>query len=137
MSASGSDIFFITSTALVGQDTDLLGDVYDARVGGAFPAPAVEPSCSDVCQGPASGQPSFPSAASSVFSGGQNLSPPPISVAPSTSHQSKPLTRAQQLAKALKACKGKPKRKRVLCESQAKKKYAGAAKTRKSGRRGK
>jgi hypothetical protein len=45
MSSSGSDIFFATATALVGQDTDLLKDVYDARVGGGFPAPPAEPSC--------------------------------------------------------------------------------------------
>jgi hypothetical protein len=135
MSASGSDIFFLTSTALVGQDTDALRDVYDARVGGGFPAPAAEPSCSDVCQGAPSAPPSFPSAASSLFSGGRNLSPPLISVASSVSNKPKALTRAQQLAKALKACKGKPKRKRVLCESQAKKKYGGTVKTKKSGRR--
>jgi hypothetical protein len=36
----------------------------------------------------------------------------------------KPLTRAQKLAKALKACrKDHKKRKRLACEKQAKKKY--------------
>jgi hypothetical protein len=137
MSATGSDIFFVTGTALVRQDTDVLRDVYDARVGGGFPAPTAEPSCSDVCQGAPSALPSFSSAASSLFSGGRNLSPPLISVASSVTNKPKPLTRAQQLAKALKACKGKPKRKRALCESQARKKYATKAKTKKSARRGK
>jgi hypothetical protein len=140
MSASGADIFFTTGTALVGQDTDVLGDLYDARVGGGFPAPPAEPSCSaDTCQGPPSGVPSFPSATSSLFTGGQNLSPPLISVATSMNTKPRPLTRAQLLAKALKACKGKPKRKRALCQSQARKKYASKAKAKakaKSRRRG-
>ena len=46
MSATGSDIFFQTRTPLVGQDTDTLGDIYDARIDGGFPAPSPEPSCS-------------------------------------------------------------------------------------------
>ena len=40
MSATGSDIFFFTRTSLVGQDRDVLRDLYDARIGGGFPAPA-------------------------------------------------------------------------------------------------
>jgi hypothetical protein len=38
--------------------------------------------------------------------------------------KSKPLTRAQKLAKALKACKKKPKKKRASCQAQARKRYA-------------
>lgn len=52
MSANGSDIFFFTSTKLVGQDEDELQDLYDARVDGGFPAPTSEPSCAgEECQG--------------------------------------------------------------------------------------
>jgi hypothetical protein len=40
MSATGSDVFFQTRAQLAGQDTDNLGDIYDARVNGGFPAPA-------------------------------------------------------------------------------------------------
>jgi hypothetical protein len=47
MSASGSDIFFTTHTRLVGQDTDELGDLYDARVGGGFPRPPAAFSCAE------------------------------------------------------------------------------------------
>ena len=76
MSATGSDIFFSTPTRLVGQDTDALRDFYDARVGGGFPAPAAEPSCSgEACQNEKSLLPSFGSAASSLFTAGGNLSP--------------------------------------------------------------
>ena len=60
MSATGSDIFFFARTSLVGQDRDVLRDLYDARIGGGFPAPPAEPSCSgDECQGRASEPPSF------------------------------------------------------------------------------
>ncbi len=46
----------------------------------------------------------------------------------------KPLTRAQELATALKACKKEPKRERASCESQARKRYGTKAK-KASGRR--
>jgi hypothetical protein len=129
MSASGSDIFFFTFTSLVGQDTDPLRDMYDARVDGGFKAPVAEPSCSgEACQGTSSTKPSsFGSATSSLFIAGGNLSPVSGSLAFRTSTP-KPLTRAQHLAKALKACKGKPRKGRVACESLARKKYGAKVK---------
>jgi hypothetical protein len=123
MSASGTNIFFSTHVPLVKQDTDVLGDVYDARIGGGFPAPT-EPTCSgEACQGSPSLQPSFGAAASSTSPAAGNLVPPSITVAPLTQPKPKELTRAQKLAKALKACKGKPRKKRAVCESQARKRY--------------
>jgi hypothetical protein len=93
------------------------------------------------------GSPSEPGAtASSVASAGGNLTAPlGGSLAFQVSAPAvKPLTRAQQLAKALKSCKAKKaKKQRVACESQAKKKYApkpkakGKAKAKKSDRGGK
>jgi hypothetical protein len=140
MSATGSDIFFLSRAQLVGQDTDGLVDVYDARSGGGFPAPSPEPSCSgEACQGSPSPPPSFGPAASSLSAPGSNLppgtivggGPPP----PPKKPASKPLTRAQQLAKALKACKGKSRKKRAACEAQARRRYGskGKAKSRKRG----
>ena len=74
MSASGSDIFFSTHVPLVPQDTDLLRDVYDARIDGGFPAPPAEPPCSgEGCQGEKSKLPSFPEPISSVAHPGGNL----------------------------------------------------------------
>jgi hypothetical protein len=51
---------------------------------------------------------------------------------------SKPMTRAQKLAKALKECKKKKnKKKRAACRAQAKKKYGPITKAKKTNRRGK
>ncbi len=44
----------------------------------------------------------------------------------------KPLTRAQNLAKALKACRRKPKKPRVGCEAQARKRYGPSKKSQKA-----
>jgi hypothetical protein len=126
MSATGSDIFFSTRTRLVGQDTDTLRDVYDARVGGGFPAPS-EPACSpEACQGEPGKRTSFEPAASANFAPGGNLTPPANSVPPTNAPapKAKTLTAAQQLAAALKACKAKRPSKRRSCESQARKRYA-------------
>jgi hypothetical protein len=135
MSASGSDIFFSTQASLVGQDTDVLKDIYDARVDGGFPAPVAPPSClGEACQGISSGLPSFGSATSSGFPASGNLTPPAISVATFRQSKPKPLTRSQQLARALRACKGKPKKKRAACKSQARKKYGSKAKAKKTAK---
>ncbi|HYI99616.1 MAG TPA: NHL repeat-containing protein [Thermoleophilaceae bacterium] len=52
-SADGRDVFFSTSSSLVGQDTGRI-DIYDARVGGGFAPPAAGPADCDgeACQGP-------------------------------------------------------------------------------------
>jgi hypothetical protein len=124
ISSSGSDIFFETGTRLVGQDTDVQTDIYDARVGGGFPAPA-QPSCSgDACQGSPSPLPSFGPSASSLFPAGGNPAPPAPPPPPHEEKKKPKLTPAQELAKALAACKHKPKNKRAACESQARRRYA-------------
>jgi hypothetical protein len=126
MSATGSDVFFQTRAQLVGQDTDSLGDIYDARVGGGFPAPSPESSCSgEACQGGASSSPAFGASGTSSFTAGGNVTPGSTSFPTPTESKPKLLTRAQKLAKALKQCKkDKSKKKRLACQKQAKKKYA-------------
>jgi hypothetical protein len=134
ISTSGSDVIFTTLTALVGQDTDVLRDVYDARVNGGFRRPVPEPSCSgEACQREQSLVPSFPLAASSVSPASGNLSAGGGSVAPAVHPTPKSLTRAQTLGRALKACKARPRKKRAACEAQAKRKYG--AKTNNTGRK--
>jgi hypothetical protein len=64
--ASGDDVLFTTADQLVGQDTDTNVDVYDARIGGGFPAPAPPPACAgEGCQGPLSAAPTLLSPAAS------------------------------------------------------------------------
>jgi NHL repeat len=58
-SPSGSDVFFATFSRLVPEDDDSALAVYDARIGGGFPAapPPVPPCQGDGCQGAASSLP--------------------------------------------------------------------------------
>jgi hypothetical protein len=125
MSASGSDIVFATSSKLVGQDTDNLQDIYDARINGGFPAPTPEPSCSgEACQGSASGPPAFGSSGTSSYTAGGNLTPGSTSFPAPEEPKPKALTQAQKLTKALKQCeKDKSKKKRTSCQKEARKKY--------------
>jgi hypothetical protein len=72
----GSDVLFQTSDSLVPQDTDGGAvDVYDARVGGGFPAPAgPTPPCEDSgCHGGGTPTPFFPTPSSQSFSGPGNV----------------------------------------------------------------
>ncbi len=75
---SGRDIFFTSTEGIVPQDTDGLASLYDARIDGGFPAPAIPAGgCrGDSCQGP----PSVPSllgeSGSATFSGLGNPQPP-------------------------------------------------------------
>jgi hypothetical protein len=49
-SSTGADVFFGTLSRLVSTDGDNLFDVYDARVGGGFPAQLTPSSCTTGCQ---------------------------------------------------------------------------------------
>jgi hypothetical protein len=126
------DVIFEANQPMVGQDLNAgTTDIYDARIGGGFPAPTVP---SNETETP---NPVGPTVA--AFTG--NLAPPNVRLAalpPDTSHpgsalRPKPLTRAQKLAKALKACKkDKSKSKRTKCEKEARKKYGTKSKAKKS-----
>ncbi len=133
---SGSDVFFVTSAQLVPSDKDTNFDVYDARVCTSS-SPCVKSetstvvSCesSEACKGPSTSGPAYGTPATAVPSGSGNL-PPQGGVLPTKALKSVPkLTRAQKLAKALKACrKLRNKKKRVLCERSARKSYGPPAK---------
>jgi hypothetical protein len=121
-SASGDDVFFVTRAKLTPEDGTETDVVYDARVGGV--QPPTPPTCTGTgCQGLPPGPPVFATPSSVTFMGVGNF-PPPSS--PSTTPRAaiKPLTRAQKLSKALRACKSKRRMKRrTVCEAQARKLY--------------
>jgi hypothetical protein len=120
------DVFFLTSAPLVSQDIDTAYDIYDAHVcSGAVPcgsASTVSPPCTtaDSCRAaPASQTAIFGSPGSATFSGAGNVSPAPAVV----KGKAKPLTRAQKLAAALRACKKQQRSRRARCEASADRKY--------------
>ena len=117
----GGDVFFSSTDSLVPQDTDTQASWYDARIGGGFPPPPSPVGClEDACRGPLSASPSLSLAGGSETAvSGENLAPPP----PTLASKPKPLTRAQMLAKAVKECNKKRKKKRLACLKQAEKRY--------------
>ena len=94
---SGRDVFFATHEALVAQDTDTAGDIYDARIGGGEPPPTQRPI---ECEGDACAAPFAPpgevTPASSTFRGAGDVTVSPAS------------------AKTVKRSVKKPKKKRVV-----------------------
>ena len=78
-SVTGSDVFFLTSQALVPQDNPQEAHkIYDARVDGGFPETALPPACTtaDACRSAATPQPSiYGEPSSQTFSGAGNLAP--------------------------------------------------------------
>jgi hypothetical protein len=81
----GSDVFFTTREPLVAEDTDTVGDLYDARVDGGIAAQVQLPSpgcAGDACQGAAGVAPGFGAPSSQLYVGAGNLpaAPPPVAV---------------------------------------------------------
>jgi Tol biopolymer transport system component len=134
--ADGSNVFFVTHQSLVRADIDSNGDLYDARVDGGIPSQNVappQPCEGDDCQGPAKTAPVFSLPASSTFAGVGNT--PAAPSGEQLKAKSKTLTRAQKRAKALRACRRKPRRKRVSCEASAKRRYGAHQSLRRTSRR--
>jgi hypothetical protein len=127
---SGKNVFFTTRDPLVKQDTDELIDLYDAREGGGILA---EGEIDSGCQGEAClpapvSMPTGGSIGSAVFTGPGNLVSP-LSSPVVKKGNAVTQTKAQKLARALKACHklGKSKR-RKRCEATARKRYSSKAK---------
>ena len=121
-SSSGGDVFIATTDQLLASDTDSRADVYDVRVGGGFPVSVASAVCTnaDSCKLPVSPQPGvFGVPASATFSGPVSLVPP----LPSGVVKPMVLTRAQELTRALKACRRERGRKRAGCVRAARRRY--------------
>ncbi len=142
---SGDDVFFLTAAQLLRQDTDTAFDVYDARVCTQAspcltpPSPA-SPGCgsSDACRPASPSQQAPLGSAGSAGVAGQDsaVEPPPSGGTLAIKAEPKPLTRAQKLAVALKACTRLKKRsKRHACETSARKRYGPARRAQKSSTR--
>jgi hypothetical protein len=92
---SGNDVFFATEDKLVAQDKDGSFDIYDARVGGGFPAPQSAPeTCSEPdCRSPRSTGIFLPQPGSATL-GEDSIEPITLANRPTLSVQS--LTSAQR-----------------------------------------
>jgi hypothetical protein len=139
-SENGDDVFFYTNASLSASDVDTARDMYDAHVCGSGapcppPPPPPLPACEgDACQSPVAA-PEDPTPGSLSFRGPGNItiSPPPPGVGP------KSLTRAQKLARALRACQRKHPKQRAVCRRRALQSYgsrrSGKASTNRGGGR--
>jgi hypothetical protein len=126
-SADGANVFFGTHAQLVPQDTDLGGDLYDARVDGGFTGLTPALCTGTGCQGVPGAPPIFATPSSVTFEGVGNFPP---NTGTSSSPRAKGLTSAQRLARALKACRrDRARRKRKQCEARARKDQSGAHKS--------
>jgi len=134
--ASGANVFFTTFDQLVPEDTDTQRDIYDAHICSEAepcppPRPAPTPCEGEACYGQASSAPSGQAPRGSAsFSGPGNLAPPLPPKGKSAAQ-----IRAERLAKALNACRRKHnKRKRALCERQARRQFGPAKKANRAKR---
>jgi hypothetical protein len=132
-SESGDDVFFMTTSRLVGQDTDSGFDVYDARVCTASSpcvasvAASSPASCAsgDACRGPGSPQSQvFGAPSSTAASAAGNLTVGALAKPAA----GKRASQTRKLAGALRTCRKKAKRKqRVSCETRARRLYGKGA----------
>jgi hypothetical protein len=85
--ASGNDVFFASTDALVPQHTDTQVGLYDARVKGGFPGPIVPNGCEgEACEGPLPAAPVAAAPASNVVGPSGNL----VAPAPAVAQKPKP-----------------------------------------------
>lgn len=128
-SEDGDDVFFATSQPLTPSDHDEASDVYDARVQGGLPAALSSAPAS--CEGegclPSQSPPPAFARPDTVLSDNGNLPTQSVAAARSSKPPAPP-TRAERLAKALRACARERKPRRGACRRLAERRY-GRAKT--------
>jgi hypothetical protein len=123
MSPSGDDIFFRSGDQLVPQALGTGTAIYDARIGGGFPAPvSLLPTCTgDACQGALSSAPVLLSPGSEFQAGGNQ---------PLAASEVAPAVKAKARSKPAKCKKGYVKKK-TRCVKKAKTRAKKSAKGRK------
>jgi hypothetical protein len=119
--ADGNDVFFTIRQALnQGDDDGGATDVYDSRIDGGFASATAEPSgClqSNTCPATPLALPAAPVSSLFELPGNAPPGPAPATTAP-------PLTRAQKLARALRACAKRHNRaRRRACQRAARRRY--------------
>ncbi len=104
----GRDVFFVTTQGLVPQDVDGAPDLYDARLGGGFPAPpaSLVPCVGDACQGPLTSPTPLLVPATVSQAPGENVLPAKRSTAPKAKRESK-ASRKHKKRKAKKSSAGR------------------------------
>jgi hypothetical protein len=113
MVGSGRDVFFQSADRLAPQDGDTDADLYDARIGGGFPAEQAAAGCvGDACQGSLAGVPVLPAAGSSSFSGSGNLSPGVVAPKKASVKPKKKSKRSKKSGHKAKKRRGKASRTR-------------------------
>jgi hypothetical protein len=136
--ASGEDVFVVNPTQYVSRATSTQTSLFDARLGGGFPAPAVTPECTgEACKTAVGASPQVLGPGSTGAPSLGNLPAGPL-VFPTESAKAKPkpLTKAEDLSKALKLCRrDKSKSKRERCEATARKQYGPQAKPKRKTKR--
>jgi hypothetical protein len=112
---TGNDVFFATTEGLLPQDTDGVGDVYDARVGGGFPSSPVPASgCSTgaACRGLPGAPPSLIPAGSLTQLGESATGPSTLKAKAKPKHCKKGFTRKRGKCVKRKAAKSSKRSKR-------------------------
>jgi hypothetical protein len=122
---TGENVFFATADPLVPTDTDTELDIYDARVRGGFPTPTPSAECeADACRSAPQEPPALGSLGSLTFTGPGNPLFQPPKLPPRVKPRTPAQIRAEELARALRAChKLHNRKKRAACERTARKRY--------------
>jgi len=128
MDGAAENVFFVTSAALVPQDTDTQLDTYDAREDGGFLAPDPPAGCvAEACEVPLAVPPVLTAASESVSGAAAPVvSSPGVSTPGPAVKRLTPVVVARRvrLARALRACKRvRVGKRRVACEAAALKRY--------------
>jgi hypothetical protein len=137
VSESGDDVFISTRARLLAQDRNENYDVYDVRVGGVSGLPGGSGCVEAGCQGVPPAAAVFGAPASETFEGvgdfpAGTMVPPEVPLV----KRVVVLTRAQRLAKALKACRKDGGRRRVVCVARARRRYGATASAKRAVRKG-